>query len=527
MPPPRPSRRAAAAPRGASSAPLAPAPWTPAWLLHEREGHHVLLLAGSVLLMCIIWMITFSLRIPIWDAPNVVIAQPPIMRKVFPGGVSAMVNTILALAAITAGYLGCLWAARRGFPHSFPVIIGVCCVVAIVVLPTRPVASPDVTHLAADVRTLWLRHAYPTNFSGVPSKFDDPVANQVITYKSAPSGYGPVAYAIGGIPIPFVGDGLAANVLGQKAIAATFLILAAYFAGLVALRTGQNPALMAGLVGLNPLLLFEFAGDGHNDSIMVAFGVAAMLFVFDPPWRRRTIGVGIGLLSVLSKFSLVLASPVVVAAWFPRWRKWIALAMAIIGGLALFAVVARYGPRLGTLGPATAVSLTTPANVVGHWFHGGRTYRNWVVLLSYVSFIFVAAAIVLRHRLESLQDKVAAVGLLMFLFVFACSPQMLPWYQSWYFPFAVLSGKRWLIVTSLVFTVGGFFPILALNWENDIIRQTGLGSPVDKAVLFLWLATGLTALLFWYLDSSKRRLRSESTTRQSLRATRRRAGGRA
>jgi hypothetical protein len=486
----------------------------------------VLVLAGSILLICVVWMITFSLRVPLWDAPNPVIAQPPVIRKVFPGGVSALVNTVLALAAITAGYLGCLWAVRKGFPHSFPIVMGACCVVALVVLPGRPLASPDVTHLAADVRTLWVHHTYPTNFNGVPSKFNDPVANEVLTYRSAPSGYGPVAYAIGGAPIPFVGTGLAWNVFGQKFIAALFLVLAAYFAGLVARRTGQSPALAAGLVGLNPLLLFEFAGDGHNDSIMVAFGVAALLFVFDDSWRRRSAGLGLGLLSVLSKFSLVLASPVIVAAWFPRWRRWIALAMAIVAGLAIFAVVARYGPRLGTLGPATAVSLTTPANVFGHWFDGGRTYRNWVVLLSYISYILVAAAIVLRHRLESLQDKVAAVGLLMFLFVFACSPQMLPWYQSWYFPFAILSGKRWLIATSLVFTIGGFFPILALNWSSDIVRQTGVTSPVDKAVLVLWLATGLTALSLWYFDSTNRRIRSVSTSRQAVRAMRRRQQGR-
>jgi hypothetical protein len=164
--------------------------------------------------------------------------------------------------------------------------------------------------------------------------------------------------------------------------------------------------------------------------------------------------------------------------------------------------------------------------VFGHWFDGGRTYRNWVVLLSYISYILVAAAIVLRHRLESLQDKVAAVGLLMFLFVFACSPQMLPWYQSWYFPFAILSGKRWLIATSLVFTIGGFFPILALNWSSDIVRQTGVTSPVDKAVLVLWLATGLTALSLWYFDSTNRRIRSVSTSRQAVRAMRRRQQGR-
>ena len=61
-------------------------------------------------------------------------------------------------------------------------------------------------------------------------------------------------------------------------------------------------------------MLWEFAGDGHNDTIMAAFGVAALLFVLQEPWRARGIGAGFALTAVLSKFSLVLASPVVVAS---------------------------------------------------------------------------------------------------------------------------------------------------------------------------------------------------------------------
>jgi hypothetical protein len=139
-----------------------------------------------------------------------------------------------------------------------------------------------------------------------------------------------------------------------------------------------------------------------------------------------------------------------------------------------------------------------------------------------VAFLGFAAAIVLRHKLDSLQDRVAAVGLLVWLFVFACSPQMLPWYQLWYFPFAVLSGKRWLTVTSIVFTVGAFMPILALNWESTIADSLGIGRPVDVAVLALWLATGLTALVLWHYDSTNGRVRATANTRQAVRAEQRR-----
>src|SRR6185295_4129602 len=96
----------------------------------------------------------------------------------------------------------------------------------------------------------------PTNFRGAPGKIDDPVANEVRVYRDNPSGYGPVAYIIGGAPIPFVGGNFRANLVGQKVVAATFLVLTALLAGAIARRLGQNPAFVAGLIGLNPLMIW-------------------------------------------------------------------------------------------------------------------------------------------------------------------------------------------------------------------------------------------------------------------------------
>src|SRR3970282_857235 len=132
--------------------------------------------------------------------------------------------------------------------------------------------SPDAVHLAADVRTFWLHGKYPASWAGRPSQVDDPIVEQVVRFKERPSGYGPLAYAIGGAPLPFVGDDLRANIAGEKAVAGVFLFATAVLAGFVARRLGQNPALVTAAVGLNPLMLWQFPADGHNDSILAAFG---------------------------------------------------------------------------------------------------------------------------------------------------------------------------------------------------------------------------------------------------------------
>ncbi len=489
--------------------------------LSPAERRAVLAFVAGIAAMVVGWGFGFSLRVPLWDADPAVIARPPVMREVFGTGISVMTNTGLIIALVSAGYLVALWALRRGFRFGFPAAVAASALVVLTLLPMRPLASPDVTHLAADVRTLWLHHKYPTSFKHAPGKIDDPVAREVLVYTNSPSGYGPIAYGIGGLAIPFAGDGLVANVAGQKFIAGVFLVIAAAATGFVARRLGMNAGLAAGFVGLNPLLLFEFAGDGHNDSIMVAFAVLALLYLLEHEWADRGIGLAIGLGAVLSKFSIIIAAPLVVTSWFPRFRIPLAMAFTAGGIIATVVVMSGHGPRFATLGPATAVSLTTPANVLSHWLDLGRHGRDVVVGLGYGLWTVALGVILFRHQLGKPQELVAASAIAIWLFVFLGSAGTLPWYQSWYLPFAALSGKRWLIAASIVFSIGGFAPILALHWTTDLARQLNVDRPVDVAVLALWLTTGLVALVLWIVDSG-RGPRTGVPTRQAARAQRRR-----
>ena len=134
----------------------------------------------------------------------------------------------------------------------------------------------------------------------------------------------------------------------------------------------------------------------------------------------------------------------------------------------------------------------------------------------------ISVIVVYKHPLETVQDKIAAAALLMWVFVFACSPGMLPWYQSWYLPFAALSGRRWLIAASIAFSLGAFWPILALHWESDLHNTLGVSQPVDKVVLLLWLVTGAVALGFWLADRAARQKHTAQSTRQAVRAQQRR-----
>lgn len=419
------------------------------------------------------------------------------LRQVIDGGVGDLFGTAMIVALAAAAYLVCLWVLRKGFRHSFAAAIGATVLGSLAMMPSMPLTSPDAVHLAADVRTFWLYGKMPTSFSGAPGRIDDPVANEVRVYRNAPSGYGPLAYVIGGAPIPFAGDNFRANLLGQKVVAATFLIITATLAGLIARNLGQNPGFVAGLIGLNPLMLWQYPGDGHNDTIMAAFGMLALWFLIRPGWKNKSTGVGAAIAAVLSKFGLALAAPVVGAWLFPRWRFAMGLLVALGGGALLLSFILGVAPVNGTIGPAGAVAVTTPWGVLANVLDTGQSGSDRIVVTGYVLYLGIASWVVMKHPLQTPEDLIRAVALLLWIFLFACSPGYLAWYQVWYLPFAALSNSRWMIATMLAFSLGAFVPILTLSWGLTITRELSIENPLDIAVISVWIATAAVALGFW------------------------------
>lgn len=462
----------------------------------SRPNRAPIVFAAALVLMCVIWFLGFAVRISLNQDTDIV-ARAGISR-VLNGGFSDFRETTFLILVAVSCYVLCLLALRRRFRHDFAAAIGGTVLAGCSMLPAMPLTSPDAVHLAADVRTFWLQHKDPTNFDGVPAKFDDPVANEVRVFRNQPSGYGPLAYAIGGAPIPFAGDSFRANLLGQKVMGGIFLTLTALAAGLLARRLGQNAALVAGIVGLNPMMTWQFPGDGHNDAMMAFFGVVALGLVIEPGWRLRGAGVVAGLASAACKYALVLASPVVAAYWWPRYRYPLAFLAAAGGGLVLMLYVLGIGPvQNGALGPAGAIIQTSPWRWLQLWFDTGSQGNDRLVVASYMLYLFILGFIMIYHRLETKTDLVAAVGVAMTFFLYFCSPGYHPWYIVWCLPFAALSNSRWLMVGAVAFTLTAFLPILALNWQITLGDAWHIGNPVEWSTALMWLATAAAAYVGW------------------------------
>lgn len=468
----------------------------------DSDTQTAVIFGSALVVMCLIWFFGIALRVSLTN-DNATVALGGISR-VLTNGFPDFRDTSILIILACAAYLTCLWALKKGFRYSFAATIAGTVLAGLSMFPAMPLTSPDAVHLAADVRTLWIHHKWPAEFAGTPGQIDDPVANEVRVFRNAPSGYGPVAYALGGLPIPFVGDGFKANLVGQKVMGLIFLTATAAAAGFLAKRLGQNPALVAGIVGLNPMMTWQYPGDGHNDSMMAFFGVIALWLVMERTWPRRGAGVFTWLISALCKYALVLASPVVAAWWWPRWRYALAALTVAGAGLVLVLYVLHIGPvRNGTLGPAGAVIQTTPWHWFEIWFDTGRHGRDVITVLGYLGYLITIGLVMAFHPLKTKEDLVRGVGLVMAVFLFF-SPAYHPWYIIWILPFAALSNARYLIAGAVAFSLLAFLPVLALNWQITLSRSWNLSYAVEWFTAVMWLGTLMAVYIGWRgRDSAK------------------------
>ncbi|GIW13859.1 MAG: hypothetical protein KatS3mg062_1298 [Tepidiforma sp.] len=448
---------------------------------------------GATLLLAATLFFGIATRVSLANDIDVV-ARAGISR-VLRGGIPDLVDTFLLISLMFLGYGLALWALWRGFRYAFAGAVAGTVICSLAMLPAMPLTSPDAVHLAADVRTFWLHGKWPAEFSGTPDKVDDPVANEVRVYRSNPSGYGPLAYVIGGATLPFVGDNFRANLLGQKVIAGLFFVGTAAAAGLIARRFGGNAAFTAGFIGLNPMMLWQYPGDGHNDSLMAFFGVLALGVATVPGWKGRAGSAAAGLASALCKYALVLAAPLLAVYWFPHLRRAIAIGAAALGFILLAAYTFDFAPvRNGTLGPATAVAPTTPAGVLSGMAGFGGQGNDRLVFLGYIAALGILAVVLWRHPLETGRDLARATAWVMGLFLFAAFPGFLPWYLVWFLPFAAIGGDRRQLWWAGSWTAAAFLPVLALNWQISINRAWNIPEPVRWSVVLAW---SLTLIATW------------------------------
>ena len=220
------------------------------------------------------------------------------------------------------------------------------------------------------------------------------------------------------------------------------------------------------LVALNPLLLLEGPGSGHNDIAMMALVLAALAALAAGRLAAAALVLGAAAAIKLVPLALVPLLAVAVGRWAARTgRSGVAAraaAAALSAALALAPVAASYapfweGPRtLGGLGdrwgagdpdravppPTTAAS----ASVSAPTQNGGRAgpspwrglARTWPILLV---FLWATAAVALGQG-DAVFRLATVWGVLSLAIMLFVAGMWFPWYLAWTWPVAVARFTR-------------------------------------------------------------------------------------
>lgn len=467
---------------------------------------------ASILLMALVASVPGSPFLPEL-APGVQPTGPFVWLAGAVGLDSLHGNVLVALGVIAAAlglaaFLALLRQAWRGrIPLRTVVLLAVAAHLVVVLLPVM--FSRDVYSYVAYGRIASLYHANP--YVQTPVDFPgDPILSLVgHKWVDTPAVYGPLFTHLSALLTRWVRSIPALVTTFRLIAAAASLATLALIARTVRRERPARAAFAAAAIGLNPVILFQSVGGGHNDLLLALAVAAAFALVV----RDHTLlAVAALTLATLVKASAALPLFLLVVWVVARRPEGSRLRAALThAGLAAFigAVVTApflqtQDPSLGMLELAGHQGWLAPSRLVARAldFVSGDTL-GVIARIGFAAALLVCVA-ALARRLTRRHAPAAELGaawgwsliLLMLL-----GPVLLPWYVAWSLPLVWLLPR---VPRTVLIGTGGALGIS--QWATEPTLYPGaydanvlVGHYVLTPVVLVWAA--------WLLLDLRRRFR--------------------
>jgi hypothetical protein len=484
------------------------------------------------------WIVALG---PIWSAFEwVLVRLDALVPGVYAGDQPHPAAAVLFLGAMGIGYAAYLFAIVRldARPGSASKALGVVVVFAVMFQVTLWF-MPGImtTDLASYVMYGRVAGVYDANpYVVPPAAFpNDSLLPWWIArmWYSTTASYGPLWIDLSWVIARLTGG---MDQLGQI-LTYRLLVNAVHLAnlGLVwwLLRRLSTPARLATFVAFawSPLLLFQIAGNGHNDAVMLLFMLlACATLVSSRHWMVALAWLG---LATLLKWTPALMAMYCLAAWLRCLATWRQRLVRLAGAAALLAGLALVVAAPWLQGIVTNVEGILDSVDVGYanwlmdvpaaWFAAhvldrsgvateqARATARLVFTVPAVAACAVLIAVELRRLwrtavpdapLAMLRAILGASTRTLLIVLVLVSPQVHPWYFSWPLTLGLLLG--WRDTTArLAVAYSLLFPPVAF-----IRDQTG-DSPVDP-LLVLYAVVPLALPAVAWLRRRPHRLRSDA-----------------
>ncbi len=442
----------------------------------------------------------------------------------------AQAGFVLTLAAL-AGLYYLAWRACRaagqatagGQPRAMWVaLLGAVLAINLAMLWLYPVDASDIFDNIDRGR---ISAQYGGNpFYEPPRQYVQDDFFKYVAWPDYTSAYGPLWELMAAATSRLAGQSTLANVLAFKTIGLLFYAgCVALIASILRQRAPERALQGVCLFALNPFVIYETAGNGHNDIVMVFFillGLCALLRGHFS-WAALAWVAG-GLVKFIPLLLLPVALAVVLRA-LPTWRG--RLRYALITGLAAAALsVAVFAPfwrggdilavqRRGTLFTASLPALFQAQLEPGLGVDASQRMVAAVTALLTLTAVAYQAWRVWRadpRGADWLAPVRASTHILLFYLVFACL-WFQPWYTLWPLALAALLPEGAVARTVVLLSYAAAWKTIIFDdfvytggpLPSKVWRETLLG-PITLGLVWLYIAYRL--LLGWR-RSAMRRLR--------------------
>jgi hypothetical protein len=264
-------------------------------------------------------------------------------------------------------------------------------------------------------------------------------------WRDAPADYGPLFLALATIVGAATGWHISAGVLGMRLLAVGGLVVVARYVPRLAVALRADPVRATWLAVASPFMLVEFVMAGHNDIVMIALVLAALVMREE---GRPVLAIALCALGVMVKAPATLALGFVALAWIGNahgWRSrlWRGFEAGAVAGVVMAGTSLAVGLGWGWLnpgilgGPSRVVTVTTPSNAVGLLLggimHDAGSHVDTLVLVHGAELVgLVGAALfcvgVLRRAV--VLGWTRSIGICL-LAVAIMAPGTRQWYLAW------------------------------------------------------------------------------------------------
>ncbi len=433
------------------------------------------------------------------------------IAKLSQGNPVAQVGFVLTLAALSGLYYLAWRVCRSGGPTPaarrplWLALVGSLLVLNGSTLWLYPIGAADIFDNIARGRMSAVNGGNP--FYETPRAYPRDPFRYYVAWPDATTAYGPLWELLAWGASRLAGDGKLANVLAFKGLGLAFYAGSAWLiARLLRERAPERALQGVCLFAWNPLVIYEIAGNGHNDIVLVFF----VLLAFWALQRRHFTGAVLALLAgALTKFVPVLLLPIFLAVavrMLPR-RRWAHfLVLTVLTAALLIAATAapfwRGGDMLALARRSTLFTTSLPAlaQVSLEPALGLSASQHLVAALASL----MTVAVVLRQTWRAWRDPrwlthvLASTRVLLFYLLFTCL-WFQPWYALWPLALAALLPEGALGRTVVLLSYAAAWktiyfdyfiyrggPLPPLAWRETLLAPATLG--------LTWLYLGLRML---------------------------------